>query len=467
MIDISTRKNQTIAVLGLGGSGLMAARALKQSGARILAWDDNPGQRTCAEQAGIATTDLTAQDFSGADALVLAPGIPFTHKPHALVEKARAASVSIIGDIELLVEACPQARFVGITGTNGKSTTTALLGHILERAGIKAQIGGNLGPPALGLSPPETGEAMVLELSSYQLDLTEHACFDIALLLNVSPDHLDRHGDMAGYIAAKKRIFRDRQGPSRQIAVIGIDDPHCSSIYDDMSNRPGWTAIAVSALHRPAGEVYVEDGILIDDRNGDEMPVRDLNGIVSLTGRHNWQNAAAAYAAACALGVAPAVTAAAFESYPGLPHRLELVATIDGVRYINDSKATNGEAAARALACFDAIYWIAGGRAKEEGLTPTLDSLDGVRAAYLIGESEEVFFEHLKGRVPATRCGDLASALALATRQAARDRAQGQTQNAVILLSPAAASFDQWANFEARGDGFRTLVQAFQAEATV
>ena len=462
MIDISTRKDQTIAVLGLGGSGLMAARALTHSGAQIIAWDDNPDQRSRAEKDGITTVDLDGYDFSDTDALVLAPGIPFTYKPHKLVAKARATTVAIIGDIELLVEACPQARFVGITGTNGKSTTTALLGHLLTQAGVKAQIGGNLGPPALGLAPPEADEAMVLELSSYQLDLTVQACFDIAVLLNISADHLDRHGDMAGYIAAKKRIFRDHSGAVDQTAVIGIDDAHSRAVYDDVSGRTGWTAIPISAAQQPAGGVYVSDGILIDDRDGAAKPVADLRSIVTLTGRHNWQNAAAAYAAASALGVDAAKIAAAFESYPGLPHRLELVTTIANVRYINDSKATNGEAAAVALACFDAIYWIVGGQAKEDGLTPTLNVLSGVRAAFLIGEAQDTFFEQLQDRIPATKCGDLATAIALAKEQAEQDG----VRDAVILLSPAAASFDQWPNFEARGDGFRALVQAPAAEAT-
>ena len=462
MIDISTRKNQTIAVLGLGGSGLMAARALKQSGVQIIAWDDNPDQRARAENEGILTSDLATHDLSAIDALVLAPGIPLTHKPHKLITRAQEAAVCVIGDIELLVEACPQARFVGITGTNGKSTTTALLGHLLQQAGVKAQIGGNLGPPALGLRPPETGEAMVLELSSYQLDLTERACFDIAILLNISPDHLDRHGDMTGYIAAKKRLFRDHAGAAKQIAVIGVDDVHSRTIYKEIARRTGWTTIQISAADRPAGGVYVADGILIDDQNGNAKPVVDLSSIATLTGRHNWQNAAAAYAAACALGLDDTVIAAAFESYPGLPHRLELVATIDGVRYINDSKATNGEAAAVALACFDAIYWIVGGQAKEDGLAPTLNALGGVRAAFLMGESQDAFFEQLKDRVPATKCGDLASAIVLAKEQAELDG----VRNAVILLSPAAASFDQWPNFEARGDGFRSLVQTLTAETT-
>jgi UDP-N-acetylmuramoylalanine--D-glutamate ligase len=460
VIDISTRKNQTIVVLGLGGSGLMAARALKHSGAQIIAWDDNPDQRSRAEKDGITTVDLDGYDFSDTDALVLAPGIPFTYKPHKLVAKARATTVAIIGDIELLVEACPQARFVGITGTNGKSTTTALLGHLLQQAGVKAQIGGNLGPPALGLAPPEPGEAMVLELSSYQLDLTERACFDIAVLLNISPDHLDRHGDMAGYIAAKKRLFRDHASAAKQIAVIGIDDTHSRAVYEDIAGRTGWTTIPISAADRPADGVYVADGILIDDQNGDAKPVVDLSSIVTLTGRHNWQNAAAAYAAACALGLDSTLIATAFESYPGLPHRLELVAMIDGVRYINDSKATNGEAAAVALACFGSIYWIAGGQAKEDGLTPTLNALGGVHAAFLIGEAQDSFFEQLQDRIPVTKCGDLASAIALAKKQAEKDGAR----DAVILLSPAAASFDQWPNFKARGDGFRALVQAPTAE---
>ena len=465
MIDISTRANQTIAVLGLGTSGLMAARALHHSGAKTVVWDDNPDQRAKAEQDGISTVDLKTYEFAGTDALVLAPGIPLTHKPHDIVTKARAASVSIIGDIELLVEACPQARFVGITGTNGKSTTTALLGHILSHAGVKAQMGGNLGPPALGMEPPEKGEVIVLELSSYQLDLTHKACFDIALLLNISPDHLDRHGDMTGYITAKERIFRNRSDASGQIAVIGVDDEHSRAVYDELSARSGWTAIPISSKTTPAGGIYVSGGMLIDDRDGEKRTIRDVNGIVTLTGQHNGQNVAAAYAAARALGVDADAIAEALDSYPGLPHRLELIATIDGVRLVNDSKATNGEAAANALTCFDAVYWIAGGRAKEEGLAPTLGSLNSVRAAFLIGESEDAFAEQLKDRVPTTKCGDLAIAARLALTQAISDQAEGTANSPVILLSPAAASFDQWKNFEARGDGFRAIIRTLEAEA--
>ena len=458
MIELSTRKDQTVAVMGLGGSGLAAARALAAGGADVCAWDDNPGQRRKAEDSGIPTKDPSTLDFGRLDALVLAPGIPLTHNPHPVVAKAQAASLPVIGDIELLVEACPRARFVGITGTNGKSTTTALLGHLLESCGVSTQIGGNLGPPALGMRPPEDGEPVVLELSSYQLDLTESACFEVAVLLNISPDHLDRHGDMNGYIAAKKRIFRRDGALPRQTAIVGVDDPHSRAICEEISARDGWDVIPVSAQHRPKNGIYVENGILIDNRENAAASVRDLHGIPTLAGIHNWQNAAAAYAAACALGVDSDALAAAFETYPGLPHRMEHVGDIDGIAYVNDSKATNGEAAARALTCFDGIFWIAGGRAKEDGLAPAMEVLGGVRAAFLIGECQDAFFDELDGRVPAEKCGDLATAVARAT-----DRARETGDDAVVLLSPAAASFDQWNNFEARGDGFRALVRAMQA----
>ncbi len=459
MIEVSTRKDQTVAVMGLGGSGMAAAHALRAGGADVLAWDDDEARRTKAANAGLTLRDFSATGLDGVDALVLAPGIPLTHRPHPVVQRARNASVPILGDIELLVEACPETCFVGITGTNGKSTTTALLGHLLESCGIRNQIGGNLGPPALGMTPPEPGEPIVLELSSYQLDLTERACFQIAVLLNVSPDHLDRHGDMDGYIAAKRRIFRRAAGPSDQIAIVGIDDSHSRAIYDEIAARDGWAAIPVSAQTRPENGIYVENGILVDDSRSRRERICDLSNIATLAGRHNWQNAAAAYAAARALGAASKPLSEAFVRYPGLPHRLEKVGTLNGVDYVNDSKATNGEAAARALACFDRIYWIVGGRAKEDGLIPTLDLLDGVRAAFLIGESENAFCEELDGRVPTVRCGDLATAVAKAAELALQERKGG-----VVLLSPAAASFDQWANFEARGDGFRAIVAAMAAE---
>ena len=456
MINIDSRKDQHLAVFGLGASGLAAARALAASGAYVEAWDDNSHQRDKLSDVAVRQTVPSEMNFEKLEALVLAPGIPLTHKPHEIVQKAQAADRPIIGDIELLVEACPQARFIGITGTNGKSTTTALLGHILVHAGLTPQTGGNLGPPVLEFDPPEPDGLMVLELSSYQLDLTEHATFDIAVLLNLSPDHLDRHGDMDGYIAAKRRIFRERPNDRTvRTAIIGADDQLSSALRDEIAALGYWTVISVSGDHVLKFGVYVTNGMMFDAIDGEPHPVCDLSSIITLPGSHNWQNAAAAYATARCLGVSSDDIADAMASYPGLPHRAELVATIGSVRYVNDSKATNVEAAARAIASFDGIYWIAGGQAKDNSLDGITPFASRIRHAFLIGDSEESFSAALEDIVPSTKCGDLATALAAAHNMAqdARD------ENAVVLLAPACASFDQWKNFEARGDAFRALAQ--------
>jgi UDP-N-acetylmuramoylalanine--D-glutamate ligase len=368
--------------------------------------------------------------------------------------RARAAGAEIIGDIELLARTCRNARYVGITGTNGKSTTTSLIGHILTKAGRTVAVGGNLGTPALSLAALGGDGTYVLEMSSYQLELTETLTFDVAVLLNVTPDHLDRHGGMAGYVAAKKRIFARQQKP--QAAVIGTDDEACRDLADEIAAHGRQIVIRISAESHAKGGVYVEDGSLIDDMDGTATRVFDLSRASRLPGRHNWQNAAAAYAVTRCLGIDKTVITAAIQSFPGLAHRQELIATLDGVRYINDSKATNADATAKALACYDHIYWIAGGLAKEGGISSLAPFFPRIHHAFLIGKATEAFATTLDGHVPFTRCGDLAKAL-----QAARERARAEHQaNADELLSPACASFDQFANFEDRGEAFRRLVEA-------
>ena len=454
MIDIATRKDKTLAVIGLGASGLAAARALQASGAQVLAWDDCSEQREAAERSGIPVTHTSNMAFDTLQAIILSPGIPLHHDRHPIVDRAKAARCPIIGDIELLVEACPQARFVGITGTNGKSTTTTLLVHILETAGISAQIGGNLGPPALNFEPPEPDDVIILELSSYQLDLIDRAAFDIAVLLNISPDHLDRHGNMDSYIAAKKRIFRRQSKEQRdQVAIIGVEDDASCAVRNEIAGLAGWSVISIANQQSPPPSIYVEQGIIFDATNGTVQTVCDITEICTLQGTHNSQNAAAAYAVARSLGLKISEFAEALPTYPGLPHRMELVATIKDVTYINDSKATNVEAAAKALGSYNAIYWIAGGLAKEDHLDSLKPWLSNVRHAFLIGEAEDVFATAIENAVPYTRSGDLAAAVNYAHKMA-----QMNEDASVVLLSPACASFDQWKNFEARGDAFRTLV---------
>jgi UDP-N-acetylmuramoylalanine--D-glutamate ligase len=460
MIDLGFMAGSTVAVLGLGRSGRTAAEALLAGGAHVLAWDDSAVARAAAQAANIPLVDLAAIDWRIPAALVLSPGIPHTFpKPHAVVAQARAAGCAVIGDIELLVRARPGCRFVGITGTNGKSTTTALIGHILAAAGRPAQVGGNLGTPVLTFAPLGTDGVYVLEMSSYQLELTPSAVFDVAVLLNISPDHLDRHGGMAGYIAAKQRVFAGQTRP--RVAVVGVDDAPSRAIADALTARGEPIVRPISGEHAVAGGVYAIDGTLIDDSDRKHTPVLDLTQAAALPGRHNAQNAAAAFAAARALGLDVAVIVAAIASFPGLAHRQERLGEIAGIAFVNDSKATNEDAAARALGCYQTIYWIAGGVAKAGGITGLTEFFARIRHAYLIGEAAEAFAETLGDAVPHSIVGDLASAVAASFRDAEQERIAG----AVVLLSPACASFDQYENFEARGEHFRRLVDALPRAA--
>jgi UDP-N-acetylmuramoylalanine--D-glutamate ligase len=365
----------------------------------------------------------------------------------------------VIGDIELLVGAQRDCRYVGITGTNGKSTTTALVGHILATAGRKVEIGGNLGTPVLTFEPLGRDGVYVLEMSSYQLELTPSAVFDIAVLLNITPDHLDRHGGMAGYIAAKRRIFQSQA--RLQTAIVGIDDDLTRAITDALAAAGEQTLYPISGERPAAGGVSVVDGMLIDDIEGRGTPILALVEVANLPGSHNAQNAAAAYAVARALHIDPAQIAAAIRSFPGLAHRQERIAEIDGIVFVNDSKATNADAAARALACYSAVYWIAGGVAKAGGIASLQALFTRIRRAYLIGEAAEDFAATLGARVPHRVVGDLPNAVAAAFADAKADGVAG----AVVLLSPACASFDQYANFEARGDHFRSVVAALPRAA--
>ncbi|MGE0259118.1 MAG: UDP-N-acetylmuramoyl-L-alanine--D-glutamate ligase [Alphaproteobacteria bacterium] len=452
MIVVEGFSGKRVMVLGLARSGREAARALREGGAEVLAWDDGAKARETAA-AETKLVDPASVDWGGVAALVVSPGVPLTFpEPHPAVLRARAAGAEIVGDIELLGRARPEARYVGITGTNGKSTTTALIGHILAEAGKRVEVGGNLGPPALSLAPLGADGTYVLEASSFQLDLIETLAFDVAVLLNITPDHLDRHGDMQGYIAAKTRIFA-RQGAGAT-AVVGIDDALCRDICGELRRRGAARVIPISVTQTAPGGVYAEGGWLIDATGERPERVLDLAEAERLPGSHNAQNAAAAFAATRALGVGREVAAAAIRSFPGLAHRQELVGTIGGIRYINDSKATNADATEKALACYDAIYWIIGGLPKAGGIASLTPYFGRVRRAYLIGAATEEFAATLGDTVPFTRCGELAAALAAAHADAQRDRVTG----AVVLLSPACASYDQFPNFEVRGDRFRELV---------
>ncbi|HCP01064.1 MAG TPA: UDP-N-acetylmuramoyl-L-alanine--D-glutamate ligase [Rhodospirillaceae bacterium] len=455
-LDLRAYDDHAIAVLGLGVSGMSAANALLRAGARVLAWDDNENRRNGAAARGLAPHNLETSEFADIDMLVLSPGIPCGHPhTHPVVARARDAGIEILCDVELLTRAAPEARYVGITGTNGKSTTTALIGHILSQLEIPNAIGGNIGAPALSLQALGRDGIYVLELSSYQLDLLPHAGFDVALLLNVTPDHLDRHGGMDGYVAAKERIF-GYQTPG-QSAVVCIDDKHSRTIFDTISAHDTATVIPVSTRDVCSGGVYLEDNWVIDNRNGICQPIIEMKTLTALPGNHNAQNVAAAYAAVTAIlndhsdETRTAITSA-MGTFPGLAHRQELLGTRDGVRFVNDSKATNAEATSHALAAYENIYWIAGGIAKEGGIT-TLDPVfERVRHAFLIGEAAPMFAATLDGRVPSTISNNLNTALLQAVEMAVGE--------AVILLSPACASFDQYSSFTARGDAFRIAVNS-------
>ncbi len=452
-LDLAAFADRRVAVLGLGVSGMSAATALRRAGADVLAWDDNENRRNGAATRGIAPCDLSTADLGGVGTLVLSPGIPTGHPTtHPVVARARDAGCEIVCDNELLVRAEREARHVAITGTNGKSTTTALIGHILDRLGKRCATGGNIGAPALSLPPLGPKGTYVLELSSYQLELLASAVFDVAVLLNITPDHLDRHGGMEGYVAAKRRIFAGQA--DAHTAIVGIDDDYGREIHDALRSAGRARVIPVSTREACAGGVHACGGRLIDDIDGDAAEILSLAGIETLPGEHNVQNAAAAYAAcrAAAADANPQDIAVAIRSFPGLAHRQELVGVRGHTRFVNDSKATNADAAARALAAYENIYWIAGGIAKAGGIEPLAPWFGRVREAFLIGESADTFAKTLTGKVTATRVGDLETAVSQAAQAAA-----GDPEPSVVLLSPAAASFDQFASFEARGDAFRAL----------
>ena len=369
MIPVRGFQGKTVAVFGLGRTGLTAARALKAGGAEVALWDEKAESRDKAAAEGFKLVDLSQADWSGFSAIMLSPGVPLTHpKPHWTVEKAKAAGVEILGDIELFartVNAAPahkRPKVAAITGSNGKSTTTALLGHVCARAGKDARVGGNIGVGVLGLDDMHGGAVYVLELSSYQLDLTSSLKPDAAVLLNISPDHLDRHGGMDGYVAAKRRVLLN-QGKG-DTAVIGVDDPWCQQICTEITAANHRTIRMISAQKALGRGVYALQGVLYDATGDRVEEVCDLTRARSLPGRHNWQNAAAAYAAARAMGVAAEDAAQGLMTFPGLAHRMENVGQIGRVRFINDSKATNADAARQALSSYPKVYWIAGGQPK-------------------------------------------------------------------------------------------------------
>ena len=440
-------------VVGLGKNGLPAARTLAAMGATVAAWDDNAAARDSA--AGITLRDPSTGDFAF-DALVLSPGIPHSHpQPHRAALRARESGVPILCDVELLFQAVRQAgsraRFVGITGTNGKSTTTALLAHILAGARRAVAAGANLGPAALSLPLLADDGVYVLEMSSYMLERLDSVRFDAAVMLNLSADHIDRHGDMAGYALAKRAIF-DRQ-TAADLAVVGIDDAGARAMADWLRARP---ARLVTVSGEAQADLWCEQGTLRDAAG----PIVDLTGARALPGAHNAQNAAAAAAMAFALDVSRAAVAAGILSYPGLPHRQQRVGEIDGVSFINDSKATNADSAARALVCHERLVWIAGGMQKAGGIEPLAQYFPRIAHALLIGRDAADFAATLAAHaVPHEVVGTLEQAVPAALDAARRTRAP------IVLLSPACASWDQFTGYDQRGDRFAALVEDLRRAA--
>ncbi|QQM31916.1 UDP-N-acetylmuramoyl-L-alanine--D-glutamate ligase [Martelella lutilitoris] len=454
MIPVSVFSGKKVALFGLGGSGLASAKALVAGGADVVAYDDRAESRAAAAEAGIAVADLREADWDSFDALVLAPGVPLTHpKPHWTVELAQAAGVEIIGDVELFARerraTCPEARLIAITGTNGKSTTTALIGHILKDAGRDAQVGGNIGRAVLDLDPLAPERFYVVECSSYQIDLAPTLDADVGLLLNLTPDHLDRHGDMDRYAAIKARLVA-----GAATAVVGADDDYCRAIARRLIDA-GHAVVPVSA-----DITHVEAGLAFDGRAivsaGDGRVVVDLSGHAVLRGAHNGQNVAAAIAACRAVGLSDSEIEKGIATFKGLAHRMQPIARRGRVLFVNDSKATNAEAAAPALKTFDTIYWIAGGRAKQGGIAALETFFPKIAKTYLIGEAADAFAETLAGRSEIVLSGTLEQAV----RDAAGDAAADDRAAPVVLLSPACASFDQFGSFEKRGDAFVSAVMA-------
>jgi UDP-N-acetylmuramoylalanine--D-glutamate ligase len=465
MIPVASFADKKVALFGLGASGLASARALLAGGADVVAFDDTEGSVESARAAGIPIEDLRHIDWSRISALVLAPGVPLTHPaPHWTVGLARNAAVEVIGDIELFCRerrrVAPHAPFIAITGTNGKSTTTALIAHLLNVANYDVQLGGNIGTAILSLAPPAPGRVHVIECSSFQIDLAPSLDPSIGILLNVTEDHLERHGVLKDYAAIKERLVAGVQRDGT--AIVGVDDNWCQAVADRIG-RAGKRIERISVRRPLSDGLYIEGDRVMRAAGGTARAVVHIGGIGALRGAHNAQNAAAATAAGLALGLAPETIQKGLTSFPGLAHRMEQVGRKGAVLFVNDSKATNADAAARALASFTDIFWIAGGKAKSGGIMSLAGYFPRIRKAYLIGEAAGPFAGTLQGKVPYVVAGTLDRAVELA----ARDAQAAELAEPVVLLSPACASYDQFRNFELRGAAFRDAVLKLEGVAAV
>jgi UDP-N-acetylmuramoylalanine--D-glutamate ligase len=460
MTPITCFAGKRVAVFGLGISGRVSAEALVAGGAEVVVWDDHRRPRDKAAAMGLRLEDLVMSDLLRFDSLVIGPGVPLTHPtPHWIVVKARQSGVEVIGDIELFcrerAKIAPKSPFVAITGTNGKSTTTALVAHLYRYFGYEAEVGGNIGTPILALAPPAPGRIHVIECSSFQIDLAPSLNASFGVLLNVTPDHLDRHGTMENYAAIKERLVAQADH-----AVICLDDEISVGVAARLrkAGRPA-TLVSINDPAIPDG-IVLEGTRLMRRTEGRSSLIAELAGIASLRGRHNGQNAAAAVAALGAHGFELDIVQKGLSSFPGLPHRLEEIGRRGKVLYINDSKATNADAAEKALLSLSDIYWILGGRAKHGGIEMLRPLFPKIVKAYLVGEAADAFAGTIGEAIPYEFCGTLDRAVESATR----DAEKSMTEAPIVLLSPACASFDQFSDFEKRGDKFRELVLAKIAE---
>ena len=461
MIKAESFKGKTIAVFGLGRTGITAALSLQSGGATVYAWDDNPASVASAKEQGVTVLDLETVNWDLIDELVLSPGVPDKlPEPHWSAVAARRAGVPIICDIEIFareVAALPEHRrpkIIAVTGTNGKSTTTTLIGHVLQACGRDAQVGGNIGRGVLDLDSMHAGTYYVLELSSYQLERTNSLRANAAVFLNITPDHLDRHGNMDRYEGAKRRIFRNQT--QEDTVVIGVDDQEGQRICSELKVANGRRIVPISGRKSLGHGVCAIKGKLYCAQGAKVVEVANLNNAPALEGMHNWQNAAAAYAAVSSLGIDTQAIGEALMSFPGLAHRMETIGEVAKVRFVNDSKATNAHAAFQALNSYSDVFWIAGGKAKSDGIEPLKDLFPNIRKAYLIGEAAPVFHKTL------TKAGvdnKVSGTMEMAVLCALRDALNSNVKNPIVLLSPACASFDQYKNFEIRGEAFRGQVE--------
>jgi UDP-N-acetylmuramoylalanine--D-glutamate ligase len=445
---------KTIALFGLGGSGIATAKALIAGGAIVHCWDDGEAGREKAAAESLMVTELAGADWSRFSSFILSPGVPLTHPaPHWTVKLARAAQVEIIGDIEVFfrerAKTAPGSPTVVITGTNGKSTTTALIAHLVRSAGRDVQMGGNIGVNILDLAPPSAERVHVIEMSSFQIDLTPSLAPTVGIHINLTPDHLDRHGTMEAYAAIKERVVA-----CADTSVCGVDDDWSKAMADRRA-ATGRPLVRVSTGRLVSG-VTARAGLISRMAGGEEIDIASLAGIASLRGEHNAQNAAMATAAALALGMPEAAIQPALRSYASLPHRMEQLGSVGHVVFINDSKATNADSTRGALAGGEGIFWILGGKAKDGGIEDLIPLFPAVAKAYLVGAASDMFAATLDGAVPYVRCGTLD----VATAKAASDAAASGFANPIVLLSPACASYDQYTSFEYRGRHFRDLVAA-------